>query len=134
MVIIWYNNINPAGLADRLIKYMGILKEFCKVVLVNTDYIMGQKLQTLSIVRGSVVMTKHIGSDIGASFKTLVGGEIKAYTDMLNNAREIATARMMEDAARFGADAVVNVRYTTSSVMQGASEILAVGTAVKFIQ
>ena len=89
------------------------------MVVVNTDYITGQQLQTLSIVRGSVVMTKHIGSDIGASFKTLVGGEIKAYTDMLNNAREIATARMMEDAARFGADAVINVRFTTSSVMQG---------------
>ena len=104
------------------------------MVVVNTDYFTGQKLQTLSIVRGSVVMTKHIGSDIGASFKTLVGGEIKAYTDMLNTAREIATSRMIEDAARFGADAVINVRFTTSSVMQGASEILAVGTAVKFIQ
>lgn len=78
-------------------------------------------------------MTKHLGSDIGASFKTLVGGEIKGYTDMLNSAREIATTRMIEDAGRFGADAVINVRYTTSSVMQGASEILAVGTAVKFI-
>ncbi len=103
------------------------------MVVVNTDYITGQKLQVISIVRGSVVMTKHIGSDIGASFQTLVGGEIRAYTDMLNNAREIATTRMIEDAARFGADAVINVRYTTSSVMQGASEILAVGTAVKFI-
>ena len=103
------------------------------MVLVNTDYIAGQKLQTISIVRGSVVMTKHIGSDIGASLKTIIGGEINAYTDMLNNAREIATSRMIEDAARFGADAIVNVRYTTSSVMQGASEILAVGTAVKFI-
>lgn len=103
------------------------------MVVVNTDYITGQKLQVISIVRGSVVMTKHIGSDIGASFQTLVGGEIKAYTDMLNNAREIATSRMIADAARFGADAVINVRYTTSSVMQGASEILAAGTAVKFI-
>lgn len=103
------------------------------MVVVNTDYITGQKLQILSLVRGSVVMTKHLGSDIGASFKTLVGGEIVAYTDMLNNAREIATARMIEDAARFGADAVINVRYSTSAVMQGASEILATGTAVKFI-
>ncbi|MDD6395360.1 MAG: YbjQ family protein [Acutalibacteraceae bacterium] len=103
------------------------------MVLVNTDYITGQKLQILSIVRGSVVMTKHLGSDIGASFKTLVGGEIKGYTDMLNSAREVATTRMIEDASRFGADAIINVRYTTSSVMQGASEILAVGTAVKFI-
>ena len=104
------------------------------MVVVNTDYITGQKLQVLSIVRGRVVMTKNFGSDLGASFKTLVGGEIKAYTDMLNNAREIATARMIEDAMRYGADAVVNVRYTTSSVMQGASEILATGTAVKFMQ
>ena len=103
------------------------------MVIVNTDYITGQNLQVISIVRGSVVMTKNFGSDLGASFKTLVGGEIKAYTDMLNSAREIATSRMMDDAARYGADAIVNVRYTTSSVMQGASEILAVGTAVKFI-
>ncbi len=103
------------------------------MVVVNTDYVTGQQLQTLTIVRGSVVMTKHIGSDIGASFQTLVGGEIRAYTDMLTQAREIATARMIEDAQRYGADAVVNVRYTTSSVMQGASEILAIGTAVKFI-
>ena len=65
------------------------------MVLVNTDYIAGQKLQTISIVRGSVVMTKHIGSDIGASFKTIIGGEINAYTDMLNNAREIATSRLV---------------------------------------
>lgn len=104
------------------------------MVLVNTDYISGQQLQTLTIVRGSVVMTKHIGSDIGASFQTIVGGEVRGYTDMLSQAREIATARMIEDAQRWGADAIVNVRYTTSSVMQGASEILATGTAVKFIQ
>ena len=104
------------------------------MVLVNTDYISGQQLQTLTLVRGSVVMTKHIGSDIGASFQTIVGGEVRGYTEMLMQAREIATARMIEDAQRFGADAIVNVRYTTSSVMQGASEILATGTAVKFIQ
>lgn len=104
------------------------------MVLVNTDYISGQQLQTLTIVRGSVVMTKHIGSDIGASFQTIVGGEVRGYTDMLSQAREIATARMIEDAQRWGADAIVNVRYTTSSVMQGASEILATGTAVTFIQ
>ena len=104
------------------------------MVLVNTDYISGQQLQTLTLVRGSVVMTKHIGSDIGASFQTIVGGEVRGYTEMLMQAREIATARMIEDAQRCGADAIVNVRYTTSSVMQGASEILATGTAVKFIQ
>lgn len=103
------------------------------MVVVTTDYITGQNLQILTMVKGSVVMTKNFGSDLGASFKTLIGGEIKAYTDMLNSAREIATSRMIEEASRFGADAIINVRFTTSSVMQGASEILAVGTAVKFI-
>ena len=136
---IWYNDKNPINMClsdqkSRQYLMRKIKKGADFMVIVNTDYITGQQLQTISIVRGSVVMTKHLGSDIGASFKTLIGGEIKAYTDMLNNAREIATARMMEDAARFGADAVINVRYTTSSVMQGASEILAVGTAVRFVR
>ena len=102
--------------------------------LLSIDYIPGADIEVLGVVKGTVVQSKNIGRDFMAGMKTLVGGEIKAYTDMLNNAREIATARMMEDAARFGADAVVNVRYTTSSVMQGASEILAVGTAVKFVR
>lgn len=108
------------------------------MVVVNTDYITGQKLEIISIVRGSAVITKKFSSDLNASFTTLGDGKIKAYeiktyTDMLNNAREVATTRMIEDATRFGADAVINVRYTTSSIMQGACEILATGTAVKFI-
>ena len=104
------------------------------MVVVNTDYISGQQLQTISIVRGSVVMTKHIGSDIGASFKTLVGGEIKGYTEMLIEARQLATKRMVDEAESLGADAVIGLRYGSSQVMDGAAEVLAYGTAVKVIE
>ena len=102
------------------------------MLLVNTDYITGKELETLGIVKGSIVRTKHIGKDIMAGFKTIIGGEIKGYTDMLNEAREIATERMIEGANVLDADAVINVRYETASVMQAASEIIVYGTAVKF--
>lgn len=104
------------------------------MIVVNTDYISGKQLETLSLVRGSTVHSKNIGRDILSSFKTLVGGEIIDYTDMMNEARAIATQRMIEDAERLGADAVVNVRFSSSAIMQGAAEIIAYGTAVKFIQ
>ena len=103
------------------------------MILVTTDYITGKELQMLGLVRGSNVHTKHLGKDIMAGFKTLVGGELKAYTEMMNESRAIATKRMVEDAQAQGADAVVNIRYVSASVMQGASEITAYGTAVKFI-
>lgn len=103
------------------------------MLIVNTEHIEGKKLEMLGIVKGSTVQTKHLGKDIGASFKTLVGGELKAYTDMLNMAREIATERMTSEAAALGADAIVNVRYATSSVMQSASEVIAYGTAVRYV-
>lgn len=104
------------------------------MIVVNTDYISGKQLETLSLVRGSTVHSKNIGRDILSSFKTLVGGEIIDYTDMMNEARAIATQRMIEDAERLGADAVINVRFSSSAIMQGAAEIIAYGTAVKFIQ
>ena len=103
------------------------------MVIVNTDYIEGKKLSMIGLVRGSTIQTKHIGKDIGASFKTIVGGELKSYTQMMNEARDIAMQRMVDEAAALGADAIVNVRFTTSSVMQNAAEVMAYGTAVRFI-
>jgi len=87
--------------------------------------------EVLGYVKGSIVQTKHIGRDIGASFKTLVGGEIKGYSQMMNDARKIATERLLADAEAMGADAVVGFRLQTSAVMSGAAEIIAYGTAVK---
>lgn len=100
--------------------------------LVNIDYIPGQELEALEIVKGTVVYSKNLGRDFMAGMKTLVGGEIVGYTEMLNEARQIATKRMADAAEAMGADAVVNVRYASSSVMQGAAEVVAYGTAVKF--
>ena len=85
------------------------------------------------MVQGSTVQSKHIGRDIAASFKTIVGGELKGYTEMMNDARKNATDRMIEQAEAMGADAIVAVRYSSSAVMDGAAEIMAYGTAVKFI-
>ncbi len=101
--------------------------------IVNTDYIEGTKFEMLGIVTGSVVQSKNIGKDIGASFKGLIGGELEGYTEMLDEAREIATERMIKKAESLSADAIVNVKYTTSAIVQGASEILVYGTAVKYI-
>ena len=103
------------------------------MILVNTEYIEGKKFEMIGLVRGSTIQSKHIGKDFGAIFKQLVGGELKGYTEMMNEARDIATDRMVEEAQKLGADAVVNVRYSASSVMQNAAEVLAYGTAVKFI-
>ena len=102
------------------------------MILVNTDYIGGKELEMLGLVKGSTVQSKHIGKDIAQSFKTLVGGELKAYNDMMNDARALATKRMVAEAEELGADAVVNIRYASSAVMQGVAEIIAYGTAVKF--
>lgn len=100
--------------------------------LLNIDYIPGKELEVLEIVKGNVVMSKNIGRDIMANLKTLVGGEIASYTEMMNQARQIAVKRMVDEAERLGADAIINVRYASSSVMQGAAEIIAYGTAVKY--
>ncbi len=102
------------------------------MILVNTDYISGKDLETLSIVKGSTIQSKHIGKDITQSFKTLVGGELGSYNDMMNEARALATKRMVEEANNLGADGIVNIRYASSAIMQGAAEVIAYGTAVKF--
>ena len=102
------------------------------MILVTTETISGKELETLGLVRGSTIQSKNIGRDITQGFKTLVGGELKAYTEMMNEARAIATKRMVEDAEGLGADAVVCMRDASSAVMQGAAEVIAYGTAVKF--
>lgn len=103
------------------------------MILVNTDYIEGKQLEMLGLVKGSTIQTKNLGKDITQSFKTLVGGELKAYTEMMNDARALATKRMVAEAENLGADAVVNVRYASSAVMAGAAEVMAYGTAVRFV-
>ena len=103
------------------------------MILVNTDYISGKEFEMLGLVKGSTIQSKHVGKDILQSFKTLVGGELKAYNDMMNDARAIATKRMVAEAEALGADAVVNVRYASAAVVQGAAEVIAYGTAVKFV-
>ena len=102
------------------------------MLLVNTDYIAGKELETLGMVKGNVVQSRNFGRDFMAAIKTLVGGEIIEYTQMLNQARQIAIKRMVDEAQAMGADAVVNIRYASSSVMQGAAEVIAYGTAVKY--
>ena len=101
--------------------------------LFTTENIPGAAYEALGLVKGSVVYSKNFGKDFMAGMKTLVGGEIKGYTEMLNEARAIATKRMVEEAEALGADAVVGMRYSSSSVMQGAAEVIAYGTAVKFV-
>jgi len=103
------------------------------MILVSTDYISGKELQMLGLVRGSTIQAKNIGKDISQGFKSIVGGELKAYTEMMNDARDIATQRMIEEATALGADAIVCVRFATSSVMQAAAEVMTFGTAVKFV-
>ena len=101
--------------------------------LYNTETIPGQKYEALGIVKGSVIQSKHLGRDIMNVLKSIVGGELRGYSEMLNEARAIATKRMIQDAVNMNADAIVNVRYTTSAVLQGAAEILVYGTAVKLV-
>lgn len=102
--------------------------------LLSINYVPGKEIEALGMVKGSVVQTKHMGKDFMAGMKTLVGGEIRSYTEMLNEARAIATQRMAEEAMTLGADAVIGVTYGSSAIMQGAAEIVAYGTAVKFIK
>ena len=101
------------------------------MLLVNIDYIPGKELEVLGIVKGTTVQSKHFGKDFMAGMKTLVGGEIVAYKEMIEEARQIATKRMVDEATSLGADAVINVRFGSSAVMQGAAEVIAYGTAVK---
>ncbi len=102
------------------------------MILTTIDHLSGKEFEVLGLVRGATIQSKHIGSDITAGFKTIVGGEIKGYTEMMNEARAIATRRMVEEAEKLGADAVIGMLYASSAVMASAAEILAYGTAVKF--
>jgi uncharacterized protein YbjQ (UPF0145 family) len=103
------------------------------MLLVNIDSVPGKQIEALGLVKGSTIQTRHMGSDIMAVLKTIVGGELKGYNQMMNFARAQATKRMVEEAEAMGADAVVNVRYASASVMTGAAEVIAYGTAVKFV-
>lgn len=102
------------------------------MIIVTTPDVHGHTVsETLGLVRGNTIRAKHVGKDILASLRMLIGGEIKEYTEMLTEARNEALLRMQAEAGAMGADAVVNVRFVTSQVMAGAAELLAYGTAVK---
>ena len=102
------------------------------MIIVNTDYISGKEIETIQLVKGSIVFSKNVVRDIFAGLKTLVGGEIAGYTEMMNEARQRATDRMIQEATAIGADAIVNVRFATTNLMASAAEIIAYGTAVRF--
>ena len=99
--------------------------------LISIDTCPGAEYEVLGLVKGTVVQSKNLGRDFMAGMKTLVGGEIVGYTEMLVEARQIATKRMVDEAEALGADAIVGVRFGSSQVMQGAAEVVAYGTAVK---
>lgn len=100
--------------------------------LLSIEYVPGQQIEALGLVKGTIVQTKNVGRDIMAGMKTLVGGEIAGYTQMLNEARQIATKRMVDEAKELGADAIIGITYGSSQVMAGAAEVVAYGTAVKY--
>ena len=102
------------------------------MLIVTTEQIAGKEIEMLGLVKGSTIQTVNAIRDIGAGLKNLVGGELTKYNEMMNNARALATKRMVEEAERMGADAIVGVRYASASVMQSAAEVMAYGTAVKF--
>ena len=102
--------------------------------LLSIEYVPGKEIEALGMVKGTVVQTKNIGRDFMAGMKTLVGGEIVGYTEMLNEARQIAVKRMVDEAKALDADAVIGVMYGSSQVMAGAAEVIAYGTAVKIIE
>ena len=101
------------------------------MILTTTDTISGKELETLGLVKGSTIQTVNAVRDIGAGLKTLVGGELTRYNQMMNDARALATKRMVAEAEEMGADAIVAIRYSSASVMQSAAEVMAYGTAVK---
>ena len=103
------------------------------MIVVNTENISGKQYHTPGLVSGSTVQSKNAFKDMGAGFKSMVGGELVSYTRMLSEAREVAISRMIAQAEAMGGDAIVNVRFASSSLMQGAAEILVTGTAVKLI-
>ena len=101
------------------------------MLITTTENIPGKEYEILGLAKGSTIQSKHIGKDIGAGIRNLVGGEVKAYVEMMDEARDIATSRMEQSALQMGADAIVCVRYSTSAVMASAAEVMAYGTAVK---
>ena len=101
------------------------------MLLLNIDHVPGRDMEAIGLVKGTVVQSKNFGKDFMAGMKTLVGGEITSYTDLRVEARQIATKRMVDEATAMGADAIVNIRFGSSAVMQGAAEVIAYGTAVK---
>jgi uncharacterized protein YbjQ (UPF0145 family) len=105
------------------------------MLIATTDFIPGYEIkEVIGITRGATIRARHIGRDILSGLKNIVGGELKSYTELLNAAREEALQRMIEEAKKVNADAVINVRFATSNITQGASEVLAYGTAVKIIK
>ena len=103
------------------------------MLIVTIEHLPGKHFEPLGFVKGSVVHSKNLGKDIMSQFKGLVGGEMVGYTEMLNEARQIAVGRMVEDAEAKGADAVVGLRFTSSTITTGAAEVMAYGTAVRFV-
>lgn len=103
------------------------------MILVTTNTITGKKFEGLGIAKGSTIQTRHMGKDIAAGFKTLAGGEITSYNEIMNDARALATKRMVNEVKEMGADVIVCVRYSSAEIMQGAAEVIAYGTAVKYI-
>ena len=103
------------------------------MILTTTETVSGKEIETLGLVKGSTIQTVNAVRDIGAGLKTLVGGELTRYNEMMNDARALATKRMVAEAEAMGADAIVAVRYSSSSVMQSAAEVMAYGTAVRFL-
>ena len=104
------------------------------MLVTTADVVPGARIQLLGLVRGNIVTSKNVGRDLMAGFKAMAGGEIKTYTDMTNEARHIAEQRMVEQAQTMGADAIVAMRFSSETVVDGATEMLAYGTAVKFVQ
>ncbi|MBQ7078553.1 MAG: YbjQ family protein [Fibrobacter sp.] len=102
------------------------------MLIVNTDFISGKEIETVQLVKGSIVFSKNVVRDIFAGLKTIIGGEIAGYSEMMSEARQKATERMIQEAKSIGADAIINVRYSTSSLMASAAEIIAYGTAVRY--
>lgn len=101
--------------------------------LLSIEYIPGAEIEALGMVKGTIVQTKNVGRDFMAGMKTLVGGEIVGYTQMLEEARQIAVKRMVDEAKALGADAIIGVRYGSSQLMAGAAEVIAYGTAVRIL-
>ncbi len=103
------------------------------MLLLTTENVPGKNFEVIGLVKGSTVQSKNVVRDLGQSLKTIVGGELKAYNEMMNTARALATKRMVDEAQSLGADAVIAMRYSSASVMAGAAEVMAYGTAVRFI-